>query len=980
MKRYPEPSRPAGLPDAAVWNAKENEWELGQHSADGKEVGEWLWWYPDGTMVCHAIYNDEGQLHGHFRRFHPNGELSQWAEWTNGKVHGLNSWTRPTSGPSDKASVLPPNLSDDVMRMSVPYDRGRPQQFHFTLYTIDGMHNPVPHDDDGRSIDLGSHLWRVAAETTLFLLEPNFEDIEGNLVHNDSDEKVRWIFDGSRKSPDVFGVRLVKGSKTQTYEVSSREMSRAFTLSSDYYLASLKEKRPAGVPEGAIWNLVDLTWELGETEKKRKVGAWQVWDNLGRLRKRETYSKFGVLHGDFEHLHPDNTPAIRARYYKGEIEEAMYFRKKKSDVPFPDDVEETVQRIECIRIDSYLYRRFFLKNGKEVNRLGVLIDDVFADAVFDVDPDVFLKEHFSGYVADGEAAVVFEPPLAALSHSAFSWVFEAVAQHKKHHIQHWQFETGWGSTWSPGAFSSLLLREAPPETNRFEFVLENGRYGEQIDLREIFFGVFSLGRESRTKPFFMVDTTGETESVWLYDSQKDGMQGRIAADLAAFVYLQCALDAYENLGVISGEALGRAIARVEGRCFALGPFQGVMPESHQSLIRRQERHPLETRSKWIVDVLRGVDPSVAMRSFDASDGWPDISEMDHARCAINASEAVYWMWRLFFVSDSERLDALVAGLKEAPSALIQDAASLMDEILWGRENLGKIEDIYELRAEVCAAFGLPDAPEMDIEEDEEDTSDPGKPKPFSSYLKRLSSWSHDSEVFWNVAMHVERATPEERKKARAHFEGLHNLGPLNTPMARFALKRLGGDVDDVRMWVRTALAKEMNPRDIKSGEWQKIWALRIAGEDESVEVDVLIPWVSYPYPKIQQAAREALSRKVPEMVVDPLPDPDVSTAEQIADAVEMMLSTWIPFAQEMETPEYLIRALERLQERGDLTSFIRASKVCLEHDEPVIFEASLRFAPPFNASLVEAMTKIEETATGWPARVAREWLLSQGQV
>lgn len=970
MKRYPEPARPAGLPDAAVWNAKENEWELGQHSPDGKEIGEWLWWYPDGTMVCHAIYNDEGQLHGPFKRFHPNGEISQWAEWTNGKVHGSNSWTRPTSGPSDKSSVLPPNLADHVMCMSVPYDNGRPQQYHFTLYTIDGMHNPVPHDEDGRSIELGSHLWRVAAETTLFLLEPYFEDIQGNMIHNDSDEKARWIYDGQRQSSDVFGVRFVKGSKTQIYEVDGREMSRAFTLSSDYYLASLKEKRPANVPENAIWNLVESTWEMGETHEKRKVGLWKVWDKVGRLRRQETYSKYGVLHGDYEYDYPDGSPAIRARYYKGEIEESIRWRRDDTEIEFPYEVVETIKRVESRRDGAYLYHRHFLEDGTETNRHGVSITDAFEDAVFDIEPESYLEERFLGPGQTSQEQV-FEWPFPTVN-QFFNRVFEAVSEHGERPFRHWIFESEWGSYWSPTHFSALLMKETPPNLNRFDCLIENLRYGRHIDLQEIFCGVISLGRESRAGVFFFLDIFDG--GVWVQDARQNLIQGRIASDLASFVYLQSALEAHENLGTLSGEGLRKAIQRVEGRCFAMGPFQGVIQESHETQRRRQEKHPRELRAKWIIELLAGTSVDEAMQYVDE---WPDLSEMVPARCATDASEAVYWMWRLFFVSDSERLEGLVAELKRAQFAMIRDAALQMDEILWGREPVGNIEDIYELRAEISAA--LPDAPKVELEVDEEDANSVGQPKAFSWYLKRLSSWSHDSEIFWNIAMNVERATPEERKTALAHFEPLQGLGPLNMPMARFALKRLGGDVDDVRLWVRSALAKELNPKDAKSGEWQKIWALRIAGEDESVEVDVLMPWVNYPHEPIQEAAREALKRRAPEVYVAPLLDLKTSTADEISDAVETMLSTWTPFSKDGQTPSYLIQALERLQEMDDLPSFIRTARVCLEHSEPAIFEAALRVLPPWDATLVEAMTRVEETATGWAAQVARRWLKARAE-
>lgn len=36
-----EPTRPSNVPTDAVWNAGENEWELGEKNAAGNHVGEW---------------------------------------------------------------------------------------------------------------------------------------------------------------------------------------------------------------------------------------------------------------------------------------------------------------------------------------------------------------------------------------------------------------------------------------------------------------------------------------------------------------------------------------------------------------------------------------------------------------------------------------------------------------------------------------------------------------------------------------------------------------------------------------------------------------------------------------------------------------------------------------------------------------------------------------------------------------------------
>lgn len=80
-----EPKRPATVPAEARWNAGNNEWELGEHDAEGKCVGEWRYWLaPDGHLVCLATFSDSGDL-AEYERYHPNGEPSQRGRLDKGK-------------------------------------------------------------------------------------------------------------------------------------------------------------------------------------------------------------------------------------------------------------------------------------------------------------------------------------------------------------------------------------------------------------------------------------------------------------------------------------------------------------------------------------------------------------------------------------------------------------------------------------------------------------------------------------------------------------------------------------------------------------------------------------------------------------------------------------------------------------------------------------------------------------------------------
>ncbi len=77
--------RPATVPKEAVWNASQNEWELGEKNEQGQYIGEWKWWLaPNGYLCCHTFFDDHGNILS-FKRFHPNGEISRYGTYENGQ-------------------------------------------------------------------------------------------------------------------------------------------------------------------------------------------------------------------------------------------------------------------------------------------------------------------------------------------------------------------------------------------------------------------------------------------------------------------------------------------------------------------------------------------------------------------------------------------------------------------------------------------------------------------------------------------------------------------------------------------------------------------------------------------------------------------------------------------------------------------------------------------------------------------------------
>lgn len=76
--------RPITVPKEAIWNASQNEWELGMKNDQSKHIGEWKWWLaPKGHLCCHTFFDDKGSMLS-FKRFHPNGDISRYGTFENG--------------------------------------------------------------------------------------------------------------------------------------------------------------------------------------------------------------------------------------------------------------------------------------------------------------------------------------------------------------------------------------------------------------------------------------------------------------------------------------------------------------------------------------------------------------------------------------------------------------------------------------------------------------------------------------------------------------------------------------------------------------------------------------------------------------------------------------------------------------------------------------------------------------------------------
>ena len=93
------PRRPSAIPAAAVWNAEQDEWELGNKKGT-KEIGESTWWRADGSLACKSTFDAKGKLDGMCRRFHPDGSPSMEGRYVHGDRWGKTRHTRSLKGDS----------------------------------------------------------------------------------------------------------------------------------------------------------------------------------------------------------------------------------------------------------------------------------------------------------------------------------------------------------------------------------------------------------------------------------------------------------------------------------------------------------------------------------------------------------------------------------------------------------------------------------------------------------------------------------------------------------------------------------------------------------------------------------------------------------------------------------------------------------------------------------------------------------------
>ncbi len=236
---------PETVPDDAVWDPRHGTWCAGALE-NGKRVGPWTFTYSSGTVAGRATYAN-GVFEGPVEWFHQSGDLRERATYVAGTLHGKQIWQRTKKGKTPGFEWFD-KLGKDTWRYEVARANADGEARFFTFYGKSGVEEQVPTTADGRSIDLGEHMDKLEPETVLMLVEECFIDDAEEEVHagslarlarGASTAKGRYIY-GGMELEDVFRIRFVydDGSDPEEFFVDASELSRAFTLSADYFFTA----------------------------------------------------------------------------------------------------------------------------------------------------------------------------------------------------------------------------------------------------------------------------------------------------------------------------------------------------------------------------------------------------------------------------------------------------------------------------------------------------------------------------------------------------------------------------------------------------------------------------------------------------------------------------------------------------------------------------------------------------------------------
>jgi photosystem II stability/assembly factor-like uncharacterized protein len=240
-----------------------------------------------------------------------------------------------------------------------------------------------------------------------------------------------------------------------------------------------------------------------------------------------------------------------------------------------------------------------------------------------------------------------------------------------------------------------------PGGNLFELIVQSDHHSYLgTRLVEAFCGVFGLGSQGNGDTYHLeLNGWDGPRQVLHYDHETQAFTGVFADSLDSLVYL-AALKRAHAQRVISQEAFDIGLRKLRGRVAPTWHFaiEEDDPEFVPLEAKRRDTEFFFYRARWIFALLKSdgvTDVEDIPRLFNADSNQvvpPDQLPARYEACEKAIPTALYSMWRAYLFDEPELAPYLEIG-RCHKSLLVRSAATLIDELVAGRNELGTIKDM-----------------------------------------------------------------------------------------------------------------------------------------------------------------------------------------------------------------------------------------------------------------------------------------------
>jgi antitoxin component YwqK of YwqJK toxin-antitoxin module len=265
------PKRPEGIPESAQFNEQARTWVVGDLDGNGKPHGQ-QWVYSAAGELVSEMYFEHGDLHGPFKRFHPNGEIAREGEFSEGQLHGeVVAYASADPSPERLRACCVPS---QARSLKIRYDHGRRlSEIFYDERDRRLLDDGTLYPDRPANVDGGARYIAGAARWVL----------------GKSDEKHRkhgrwrwWSVDGHPTEDAHYEHGERHGvSRFYVAEAQSEDEDNLARLS-EYAHGRPHGRQFARLPEGTYADET-IVGQRGSAHEGRMCGAWQWYDAAGSV-------------------------------------------------------------------------------------------------------------------------------------------------------------------------------------------------------------------------------------------------------------------------------------------------------------------------------------------------------------------------------------------------------------------------------------------------------------------------------------------------------------------------------------------------------------------------------------------------------------------------------------------------------------------------------------------------------------------------